>query len=218
MDGNGRWAKRRLLPRVMGHRAGLERMLGLVEDIFARGIGYCTLFALSAENLGRSREELEGLYALFSEYFTKEAPRLKESGVSVRAIGDLSLLPPEVESAVKAAEKSTAGGSKVLTIALAYGGRQDIVRACNRAVREGREVTVESLASMLSTGGMPEVDLLIRTGKEKRISNFLLFESAYAELYFTDKLFPDFTKKDLDRALGSYAARERRFGVRPNSD
>ena len=212
MDGNGRWAIRRLLPRTAGHRAGMQRMTELVREIFSRGVEYCTLFALSAENLQRPREELDALYALFSEYFDREAARLKEGDISVRAIGDLSLLPETVSESVRAAEEMTAGGEKKLAVALAYGGRQDLVAACNRAVAKGEEVTPETFASMLSTGGMPEVDLLIRTGKEKRLSNFLLFEAAYAELWFSDKLFPDFTARDLDRALAEYARRERRFG------
>ena len=213
MDGNGRWAKRRLLPRTAGHRAGLKRMISLTDHIFARGIECCTLFALSAENLSRPEEELNALYGLFRVYFTEQIPVLRERGITLRVIGELSLLPADVASLIGENTAKTAGGEKgTLTVAIGYGARQDIVSACNRAVREGREVTPETFASMLSTGGMPELDLLIRTGKEKRVSNFLLYEAAYAELYFSEKLFPDFTARDLDRAIGEFEKRDRRFG------
>lgn len=213
MDGNGRWAQRRLLPRLAGHRAGMKRMMSLSEHIIGRGVKFCTLFALSTENLRRPQEELEGLFSLFREYFSTQAHKLQEKGIALRVIGDISLIPSDVAALIRSAEEKTAAGERgTLAIAIGYGGRQDIVAACNRAVREGREVTPESFRSALSTGGMPELDLLIRTGKEKRISNFLLYEAAYAELYFSDKLFPDFTVKDLDRALDDYAQRNRRFG------
>ncbi len=213
MDGNGRWAKKRLLPRAAGHRAGLKRMISLTEHVFERGIGYCTLFALSAENLARPQEELSAIYELFRAYFTGQIPVLREKGIALRVIGDLSLLPADVAALIEENTKKTEGGTRGnLTVAIGYGGRQDILSACNRAVREGREVTAETFGSMLSTGGMPELDLLIRTGKEKRISNFLLYEAAYAELYFSEKLFPDFTARDLDRAIGEYEQRERRYG------
>ena len=212
MDGNGRWAKKRLLPRIAGHRAGMKRMISLTDDIFSRGIVCCTLFALSTENLARPQEELEGLYGLFREYFTGQTARLKSQGVSLKILGDLTLLPADIARLARTSEEETAGGEKTLAIALGYGGRQDIVRACNEAVKKGEPVTLESFAETLSTGGMPALDLLIRTGKEKRISNFLLFEAAYAELCFSEKLFPDFTGKDLTHALEAYAKRDRRFG------
>lgn len=213
MDGNGRWARRRLLPRLAGHRAGMNRMLTLVEHIFSRGVQYFTVFALSTENLSRPKSELDGLFGLFREYFSTQMEKLKESGVRLRVIGDERLIPPDILALIRAGEAKTAAGEKAaLTIAIGYGGRQDIVCACNRAVREGREMTVETFAETLSTGGMPALDLLIRTGGEKRLSNFLLFEAAYAELVFSEKMFPDFTDADLDAALKEYAARDRRFG------
>ncbi len=213
MDGNGRWAKKRLLPRGAGHRAGMNRMIGLAEHVFDRGIRYLTLFALSTENLSRPREELEGLYALFREYFPRNARTLREKGICLRVIGDRSLLPGDVVSLIEAGEALTAQGERgMLLLAIGYGGRQDILHAVNEAVRRGKEVTLEGFSAMLSTGGVPDPDLVIRTGRELRISNFLLWQSAYSELYFTDVLFPDFSDREMDKAIEAYACRERRFG------
>ncbi len=213
MDGNGRWAKKRLLPRAAGHRAGMNRMIGLSEHIFDRGIRYCTLFALSTENLSRPQSELEGLYALFREYFPRNTHTLREKGIVLRVIGDRTLLPADIVKLIAEGESLTAGGTRgVLQLAIGYGGRQDILAAVNAAVRRGREVTMEEFSAMLWTADVPDPDLLIRTGKEVRLSNFLLWQAAYSELYFTDVLFPDFTEKELDRALEAYSRRERRFG------
>lgn len=213
MDGNGRWAKKRLLPRAAGHRAGMKRMIALSEHLFDRGARYVTLYALSAENLSRPKEELDGLFALFREYFSENAERLAKRSVELRVIGDRSLLPPDVGRIISAGEERTKGGARgVLVLAIAYGGRQDILRAVNEAVRLGKEVNEAAFSSLLSTAGTPPPDLVIRTGKEKRLSNFLLFESAYAELYFSDKLFPEFSDEDLDQAIGEYLSRDRRYG------
>ena len=213
MDGNGRWAKKRLLPRAAGHRAGMERMVALSEHIFSRGVKYCTLFALSTENLNRPQEELKGLFSLFRAYFSENAQILKERGISLRAIGDLALLPEDVREIVRAGEALTRGGETgTLALAIGYGGRQDILAAANEAVRRGRELSEAEFSALLYTGDMPDPDLLIRTGKEVRLSNFLLWQSAYAELYFSDKMFPEFTNEDFDRALEAYSMRERRFG------
>lgn len=213
MDGNGRWAKRRLLPRGAGHRAGMNRMIGLAEHVFDCGIKYCTLFALSTENLSRPREELEGLYALFREYFPANTARLKEKRIRLRVIGDLSLLPEDIRALIAAGEADTADGTRgTLALAIAYGGRQDILHAVNEAVRRGESVTMQDFSDLLFTKDMPDPDLLIRTGKEVRISNFLLWQAAYSELYFTDVLFPDFSDKEFDKALEAYGKRERRYG------
>ena len=213
MDGNGRWAKKRLMPRSAGHRAGMKRMIGLSEHIFDRGVRYCTLFALSTENLSRSKEELDGLFSLLREYFPENAEILRKKNIKLRVIGDRSLLPSDIVDVIEAGERRTAGGTRgTLVLAIGYGGRQDILAAVNAAVRAGKEVTMEELSSMLSEGDLPEPDLLIRTGKELRISNFLLWQSAYSELYFTDVLFPDFSDKELDKAIEAYSRRERRFG------
>lgn len=213
MDGNGRWAKKRLLPRGAGHRAGMNRMIGLAEHIFDRGVKYCTLFALSTENLSRPREELNGLYALFREYFPNNARTLAQKSICLRVIGDRTLLPADIVALIEDGERTTAGGERgTLQLAIGYGGRQDILNAVNEAVRLGKTLTQEEFSALLSTGGIPDPDLLIRTGKELRISNFLLWQAAYAELYFTDVLFPDFSDRELDKAIEAYSRRERRFG------
>lgn len=213
MDGNGRWAKKRLLPRSAGHRAGMNRMVSLSEHVFDCGAEWCTLYALSTENFNRPQEELESLYELFREYFRKNTKTLKKKSISLRVIGNLSLLPADVQEIIRAGEAETAGGERgTLVLAIGYGARQEIIAAVNRAIQEGKEVSEESFSSLLTTADMPDPDLLIRTGKERRLSNFLLWQSAYTELYFTEKLFPDFTNGDFDEALKDYASRERRFG------
>ena len=210
MDGNGRWAKKRLLPRSAGHRAGFRRMLSLCEHAFERGVRCLTLYALSEENLSRPKEEVEALFSLFREFFPTPAPKLKEHGIKLRVIGGLALLPEDIRAMIPPSEELTAGGTRgTLYLALAYSGRGEIVSAANRAVKEGKEVTRETFSSFLS---VPPVDLLIRTGGELRLSDFLLYESAYAELYFTKKFFPDFTNGDFDKALKEFSLRDRRFG------
>lgn len=213
MDGNGRWAKKRLLPRGAGHRAGMKRMIGLAEHAFDVGVKFFTAFALSTENLQRPQEELDGIFSLIREYFKSNVETLKKKHVALRVIGDLSLLPEDVGELIRLGERETAEGTRgVLVLAIGYGGRQDIVHAVNEAVRQGREVTEEEFGSMLSTRGIPDPDLLIRTGKELRLSNFLLWQSAYTELYFSGKLFPDFSDRELDAAIRAFGGRERRYG------
>lgn len=213
MDGNGRWAKKRLLPRSAGHRAGMKRMIALSEHAFSRGVEVVTLFALSTENLSRPEEELRALFGLFREYFSANAEKLKEREIELRVIGELALLPEEIVDLIRAGEALTQGGRRgTLVLAIGYGGRQEILRAVNLAVQAGKEVDMASFSALLQTGGLPEPDLMIRTGGEKRISNFLLWECAYSEFYFSDKMFPAFSDADFDRALSDYASRERRFG------
>ncbi len=213
MDGNGRWAKKRLLPRSAGHREGMKRMIALCDHAFEAGVEYVTLYALSAENLTRPQEEVDGLFALFRKYFAENIGRLLEKGVRLKVIGDGALLPPDIVQLSREGEERTAAGEKgILVLAIGYGGRQEILRAVNEAVRGGKELSQEGFSSLLSTAGIPDPDLLIRTGKEKRLSNFLLWQCAYTELYFSDKMFPAFTNADLDRALENYAGRERRYG------
>jgi len=176
-------------------------------------VKYFTAFALSTENLQRSQEELDGIFSLFREYFKTNVETLKKKRVALRVIGDLSLLPSDVEALVKNGEEATKEGARgTLLLAIGYGGRQDIVRAANEAVKRGKEVTEEEFSALLFTGGIPDPDLLIRTGKEVRLSNFLLWQSAYTELYFSGKLFPDFSDKELDGAIRAYGERDRRFG------
>ena len=213
MDGNGRWAQKRLLPRSAGHRAGMNNMISLSEKLFESGVKYCTFYTLSAENLSRPQEELEGLYSLFRIYFQKNVRRLKEKDIELRVVGDLTLLPEEIASLIRAGAAQTVGGKYgVLALAVGYGGRQEILRAANNAVRAGKELSESDFSALLDTAGMPDPDLLIRTGRELRLSNFLLWQCAYTEFYFTDTLFPDFSGKELEDALRAYRSRTRRFG------
>ncbi len=212
MDGNGRWAKRRLLPRSAGHEAGMKRILGLVEHARARGVKYLTLYALSTENLSRPREELEGLYSLFRKYFAQYAPRLSGSGAAVKVIGDISVLPRDVRQSIEdVCSRSPAQADFTLVFAINYGSRAEIVRAANLAAGRG-SLTERDFAQLLYTADVPDPDLIIRTGGELRLSNFLLWQSAYAELYFSKVLFPDFDDRRLDEALKEYSRRNRRFG------
>lgn len=213
MDGNGRWAKKRLLPRAAGHRAGFKRMLALADHAFSCGVTCLTLFALSMENLSRPKEELDGLFGIFRDYFPAQSRRLKEKGIGLRIIGKTSVLPADIQKMISDAELLTAGGEKgTLVLAIAYGSMQEIVDAANRAVRAGKEVTEEEFSALLGTAGLPPLDLLIRTGGEVRLSNFLLYQAAYAELYFSKKLFPDFSNGDFDKVMEAYSLRDRRFG------
>ena len=213
MDGNGRWAKKRLLPRSAGHKAGVKRMLSLVDQMFRRGIKYVTLYALSAENLARPQEELNELFSLLRAYFAENVQKLKAQEIRLSVIGDRSLLPADIVQAIEAGERDTLNcGKGRLILAIGYGGRQEIVRAVNAAVAAGKQVTAEAFSALLNTAEIPDPDLMIRTGRETRISNFLLWQAAYTELYFSDKMFPEFSEKDLDAALRDYALRERRFG------
>ncbi len=213
MDGNGRWAKKRLLPRSAGHKAGVKRMLSLVDQMFRRGIKYVTLYALSAENLARPQEELNELFSLLRAYFAENVQKLKAQEIRLSVIGDRSMLPADIVQAIEAGERDTLNcGKGRLILAIAYGGRQEIVRAVNAAVAAGKQVTAEAFSALLNTAEIPDPDLMIRTGRETRISNFLLWQAAYTELYFSEKMFPEFSEKDLDAALRDYASRERRFG------
>ena len=212
MDGNGRWAKRRLLPRSAGHEAGMKRILGLVEHARARGVKYLTLYALSTENLSRPREELEGLYSLFRKYFAQYAPRLSGSGAAVKVIGDISVLPRDVRQSIEdVCSQASVQAEFTLVFAINYGSRAEIVRAANLAAGRG-SLTERDFAQLLYTADVPDPDLIIRTGGELRLSNFLLWQSAYAELYFSKVLFPDFDDRRLDEALKEYSRRNRRFG------
>lgn len=213
MDGNGRWAKKRLLPRSVGHKYGMERMIGLMERAFELGVKYITVYALSTENLKRPQEELDALFNLFRNHFSEYMGRVCARGVRLRAIGDISLLPEDLQQILKDSEEQTAKyEGKGINVAVCYGARDEIVNAVNKAVEKGEKVTEESFGKLLYTGEVPDPDLIIRTGKEVRLSNFLLYQAAYAELYFSDKMFPEFSDKDLDKAIISFSKRTRRFG------
>ncbi len=213
MDGNGRWAKKRLLPRSVGHKNGMERMIGLMEHAFDLGVDYITVYALSTENLKRPKEELDGLFGLLRNHFKEYMKRIFEKGVRFRAVGNLSLLPQDVQDILHESEADTAHfQGKGINVAVAYGARDEIIQAVNKAVARGEQVTEESFAKLLYTADVPDPDLIIRTGKEVRLSNFLLYQAAYAELYFSEKMFPEFSNQDMDEAIAEFSRRTRRFG------
>ena len=213
MDGNGRWAKKRMMPRSIGHRYGMERMIGLMEHAFEVGVQYITVYALSTENLKRPKEELDALFDLFRNNFKQMMGRVCSRGVRLRALGDVSLLPDDIVQILRESEEETAKyEGRGVNVAVCYGARDEIVHAVNAAVEKGEKVTEESFAKLLYTKDIPDPDLIIRTGKEVRLSNFLLYQAAYAELYFSDKMFPEFSDKDLDEAIENYQNRVRRFG------
>ncbi|MDE6505179.1 MAG: di-trans,poly-cis-decaprenylcistransferase [Clostridia bacterium] len=213
MDGNGRWAKKRLMPRSFGHKAGMNAMIELADAAADMGIKYLTVYTLSTENFARPAEELEGLFNLIRGYFTGNVKKLYKRGAAVKIIGDLSVLPPDVQALLKEGENgSPDDASFTLIFAINYGARAEILRAVNGAAASGKEISAEQFERLLYTSGVPDPDLIIRTGGEKRLSNFLMYQAAYAELYFTDVLFPDFDKKEFKKAVEDYSRRERRFG------
>lgn len=214
MDGNGRWAKKRFLPRVMGHKRGLDALENMVKRCAELGVQYLTVFAFSTENWRRPEEEVSFLMGLFLQALQKQVQRLHENNMRVKVIGNRSRFSESIRQGIAAAEALTAGNTGLtVTVAADYGGRWDILQAVNRLIEEGAaEVTEEALAKHLMLSEAPEPDLFIRTGGETRISNFLLWQMAYAELYFTDTLWPDFDDAALDAAIRSFQTRERRFG------
>lgn len=220
MDGNGRWARRRAMPRTAGHRAGVKSVRATVEHAGRLGIEHLTLFAFSSENWNRPADEVSKLMSLFVEALQREVAELHRNRVRLEFIGDRSQLGQGLNEKIAAAEAQTADNDGLhLIVAVAYGGRWDITEAARhicRQVLDGGltpdEMTADDLASALQLGGVPDPDLLIRTGGEKRISNFLLWNIAYAELWFCDVLWPDFSAADLDAALAHYAHCQRRFG------
>lgn len=213
MDGNGRWAKKRFLPRIAGHKVGVDRVRDLVKISTKLGVEYLTLFAFSSENWRRPAEEVTFLMDLFAQALTREAKRLHENNIQLKIIGDLAQFEPSLQQMIADAESLTANNSGlVLTIAANYGGRWDILQAANKVAAAGVEITEESLSQHLAMHFAPEPDLFIRTGGEERISNFLLWQLAYTEFYFTQTLWPEFDDAALGLALNSYQQRERRFG------
>jgi undecaprenyl diphosphate synthase len=215
MDGNGRWARRRRLPRIAGHRRGAEAVRTTLRACAERGIEYLTLFAFSSENWRRPPEEVRLLMKLFQSALENEVEKLHSNRIRLRVVGDTSAFDPKIRNLIERGEALTAANQQLtLTIAANYGGRWDILQALNRMLREnpGAEIREELLAPHLAMSYAPEPDLFIRTGGEQRISNFLLWQLAYTELYFTDTLWPDFDAAALDAAIVSYRSRERRFG------
>jgi undecaprenyl diphosphate synthase len=215
MDGNGRWAQRRRLPRIAGHRRGAEAVRATVRACAERGIQYLTLFAFSSENWRRPPEEVALLMKLFKSALQSEVDKLHANGVRLKVVGDTSRFDPKLRKLIERGEELTARNTSLtLTIAANYGGRWDLLQAVNRLIKDHPSMEIEEnlLARYLAMSYAPEPDLFIRTGGEQRISNFLLWQLAYTELYFTDSLWPDFDGAALDRAIASYRSRERRFG------
>lgn len=216
MDGNGRWATRRGLPRLKGHTAGIDALRGVCATCLEVGVKYATFYTFSAENWQRPWEEIAGLFTLMRMFFEKELKNLIKQGIKVQFIGDRSpegRLSPEILALMSEVEAATCHNTKlVMTLALNYSAREEIVRAAQLLVKQGVPVTLESFPAALDTSGIPDPDLIIRTGGEQRISNFLLWQAAYAELYFAAVPWPDFDADELAKALENYATRQRRFG------
>ena len=214
MDGNGRWAKKRLLPRVMGHKRGLTALENLAARCAELGVEYLTVFAFSTENWRRPEDEVSFLMKLFLQALGGKVAKMHQNNLRLKVIGNRNRYPAAIVDGIEAAERLTANNTGLtLTVAADYGGRWDILQAANRLMAEGKsEITEDDLSRCLSLAEAPEPDLFIRTGGETRISNFMLWQMAYAEFYFTDVLWPDFDAAEFDRAISSFRVRERRFG------
>ena len=217
MDGNGRWAEQHGLSRLAGHQAGVKKMRSLIEYLNDWEIKYVTLYGFSTENWGRPEDEISGLFHILEERIGKDVPKLHKKNVRVRHLGRIEELPVWLQKSIRSAEELTKNNTGMtLTLAFNYGGRIEIVDAVRRIVVEGippEKIDEKLVSSYLYTAGLPDVDLLIRTGDELRLSNFLIWQTAYSEYYFTQALWPDFTEKDIDQALIAYSQRERRFGA-----
>lgn len=226
MDGNGRWARGRGLPRTAGHQKGIESVKRVVEAAASLGIEYLTLFGFSSENWSRPQDEVSELMRLLRYYLRSETAELHKNGVRLRVIGDRARLDSDIVEMLDNAERLMADNTRInLTIALNYGGRQDVMQAAGQlaehAWKQNRKLEAQEIEALfpqfLMTAGMPDPDLMIRTSGEQRISNFLIWQCAYAEFYFSQTLWPDFDKADLEEALKAYAARDRRFGALSSS-
>ena len=221
MDGNGRWAKKRFMPRVAGHRAGVKSVRAVIEGCARRGVQALTLFAFSSENWKRPAEEVSSLMNLFVQALEREVDTMHRNGLRVRFIGERSLLSQQLQQSMAQAEQLTASNTgMVVLIAVAYGGRWDLVQASQKLARlcvagqlKPEQIQEDSISACLELHGTPEPDLFIRTGGEQRISNFLLWNLAYTELYFTDVLWPDFGDEELQAAFTYFSQRQRRFGL-----
>lgn len=220
MDGNGRWAQKRLMPRVMGHHAGVKAVRKIVEYCAKENIEVLSLFAFSSENWRRPKDEVSLLMELFMATLQSEVDKLDRNNIRLKIIGDKSAFPAKLQEKIRLAEAQTAGNSGLtLLIAANYGGRWDITQATREIVAgikrgeiQEQEISEQLISQHLVTGDLPEPDLFIRTGGEERISNFLLWQLAYTELYFTDELWPDFDQNQLEKAIRSFKGRQRRFG------
>ncbi|MBA2722929.1 MAG: di-trans,poly-cis-decaprenylcistransferase [Methylibium sp.] len=216
MDGNGRWANKRFMPRFVGHKQGVDALVRTVKACADRGIEYVTVFAFSSENWKRPEEEVSGLMGLVLVAVSKYLAKLASEGVRIRIVGDREAVSSQVRAAWDETERRTEHNERItLSVAFNYGGRWDVVQACRRAIEVGvpaHELTEARLGEFMALSHAPDPDLFIRTGGEVRISNFLLWQVAYSELHFTDCLWPDFGDAELDAAIATFAARDRRFG------
>ena len=209
MDGNGRWATARNMPREYGHKNGTRVFKEITEYCHQIGIKYLTVYAFSTENWKRPKREVNAIMKLLDEYLDRQRPE----NVSIRFIGDVSVLDPKIVEKIDKITKETASNERVLNVAINYGARAELVYACNKLLAEGKsEISEADINSALYTEGCPDPDLIVRTGGDLRISNFLLWQAAYSELYFTDTLWPDMTPDDVDRAINAFYSRKRRFG------
>lgn len=213
MDGNGRWATRRFLPRVAGHKQGVESLRRCVKACVDRGVGVLTVFAFSSENWNRPIDEVSGLMDLMVGALNREVPRLSKDGVRLHFVGERGGLSEKISAGLVQAEAATANNTRLIfNVCFNYGGRWDIARAAAALAGRGEPITESSLDREMALSHVPDPDLFIRTGGEQRLSNFLLWQSAYAELFFSDKLWPEFDEAALDDAIGAFQRRERRFG------
>ncbi|HCY14574.1 MAG: di-trans,poly-cis-decaprenylcistransferase [Curvibacter sp. GWA2_64_110] len=213
MDGNGRWAAKRFMPRLAGHRQGMESLRRCIRVCVDRGVAVLTVFAFSSENWNRPADEVSGLMELLATALAKEVPKLKQDGVRVHFVGERAGLSDKVRAGLEQAEAATASNGKlILNVCFNYGGRWDIAQAAARLAAQGKPITEAELQAAMALAHVPDPDLIIRTGGELRLSNFLLWQAAYAELFFSDKLWPEFDEAELDRAMAEFGRRERRFG------
>ena len=213
MDGNGRWAKKRFLPRIAGHKQGVDALSDCVKACLGRGVRVLTVFAFSSENWNRPSDEVSGLMDLLVLALAKQVPRLNANGVQLHFIGDRQRLSRKVQAGLLEAEFNTAGNQRLIfNVCFNYGGRWDIAQAAQKLASLGEAITEHSLDQAMALAHVPDPDLLIRTGGELRISNFMLWQAAYSELYFSASLWPEFDEAALDEAIAAYSARERRFG------
>jgi undecaprenyl diphosphate synthase len=213
MDGNGRWASKRFLPRIAGHKQGMDALRHCVKACADRGVAVLTVFAFSSENWNRPQDEVSGLMNLLVMALSREVPQLKQDGVRLHFVGDRSGLSERVRAGLAQAEAATATNTRfIFNVCFNYGGRWDIAQAAAKLAERGEPVTEAALGGAMALAHVPDPDLIIRTGGEQRLSNFLLWQAAYSELYFSDKLWPEFDEEALDQAIAAYSQRERRFG------
>lgn len=213
MDGNGRWARQRMMPRLAGHRQGLEKLREVVRWSMEAGVAVLTVFAFSSENWQRPTDEVSGLMGLLAKALDREVPELSRAGVKLCFPGDREALAPALRRSLEAAEAQTAANEAlVLNVCFNYGGRWDIVQAARSLAQRGEPITEASLSAALALAHVPDPDLVIRTGREQRLSNFLIWQMAYSELYFSDALWPAFSREAFQQALSDFARRQRRFG------